>query len=252
MTTTHHMWAWPIRFASTSYVVRATIGGLSENLTFPASGSLDPETDYWMVDDATATSLIEMLEDTLNTHSLAAGLGGVVVSLTNWLVTATVGGGGSSILWTHGSTTLDGEIWGFNANATTGQLLPQGLWRPRLGAYQDSRIRQPYLGGLTRALSGAIRVVQSSVAKRTRDISYRYLNKTRALDEYADATEPTNTFEQLQSNAIMLGRKLRFIANEEDSSTYVDYRTRSLIDTLRVMDAPNLVWWECSLEVVEA
>lgn len=255
MSTSHNLWAWPIRFAAPTYVLRVTANSVTENLTFPASGSLDAEADYWMLDDGDTTdSLPKLLELCLESHSeITTVTGALLISdvPTKLTITSDLS---ISILWTHGSTTLDKSIFGFTTDETgtliTSNIAPQGLWRPRLGAYIDSRPRQPYLGGVTRALSGATRVVQSAVAKKTRDYSYRYLNKTYALDEFALAAEPTNTFEQLQANGVMLGRKLRFCANETDRTTYTEQRSRSLVDTLQIMDAPNLVWWECALETV--
>ena len=257
MTAAWNLWASPIRFAATSYVLRVTANATTENLTFPASGSLDTESDYWMLDDGdTSDSLPKLLELCLESHSQIATATVEVDTTTSTISTRLniVTDVSAQILWTHGSTTLDKDIFGFNAGTSgtdvDSNYMPQGLWRPRLGAFIDSRDRQPNAGGLTRALSGATRVVQNAVSPKERDIAYRYLHKSRALDEYVDALEPYNTFEKLRANAIVLGRPLRFCENEEIRTSPVEYRTRSIEDTLAIMSPPNLVWWECSLSLV--
>lgn len=261
MTAAHNMWFWPIRFAATSYVLRVTANGVTSDLTFPATGSLDTETDYWMVDDGSATSLLTLLDLCLESHAqistatVALNLTGggsldtTLVSITSDVTT--------QILWAHANTTLAKEIFGFTGNSGSGTSIagtvgPQGFWRPRRGCYVDSRDRLAYVGGTTRALSGVTRTVANAVSRRSRTLSYRYLHKMYCLDEYVNSNEPYNTFEQFQTRSIFVGRSAKFCESEDTRTSPVEYRHASQEDTLEIMSEPNLVWWQADLDLVRA
>jgi hypothetical protein len=262
MTAAHNMWFTPIRFSATSYVLRVTANGTTSNLTFPATGSLDREADFWMVDDGSATSLLTLLELCLEDHSeigtaatVALNLSGggsldtTLVSITSDVTT--------QILWTHGSTTLDKAIFGFTGDSASstslaGTVGPKGFWRPRRGVYVDSRDRLQYVGGTTRSLSGVQRTVANAVSRKSRSIAYRYLHKRYCLDEYAISSEPYNTFEQFQRNSIFVGRSAKFCESEDTRTAPVEYRHTSQRNTLEIMSEPNLIWWQADLDLVRA
>jgi len=263
---------WPLRFAATSYVLRVTANAVTEDLTFPSTGSLTTTRNHYMSGDNQADAstdggqgdLFVMLENTLNSHSQTVG----------FIIADTTGDGSNqvkitcdvdfTILWTHANTTLDavGAYWGFDVtgdDASTAQAFTvtnqtQGIWFPNQTRSEDSRDRQPYVGATARSISGLQRTSRLATPKKEREISYRLLDKGKALEEYEAATEPTGSFEKAWVDALSLGRRFRFYEDmtSRSASSYSVYRSRSMADPLDRDELGRRVRWRLDLEMVRA
>lgn len=244
--TTNALIAWGIRFAATSYVLRFTYNSITEDLTFPATGSLDPTQDYFMAGDGQADDLMQMLEDCLNSHSSGPSMnvpftGAWKVRPAN-LITM-------QILWDHANTTLDKAIWGFEGDTASGvaassENVPQGLWRPQKAIAFDGRDRQPIVGGQAQSVSGKLYTVRIATPKKEREIDFRNVLQGRALDEYAASDDPTGAFEYAWTNSISLGRTFRVYPDEDTrtSSSYTSYRIADLSDPMEVSPQWGVRW----------
>lgn len=260
--------AWAERFASTSYVLRVVANATTTDLAFPASGSLTVGRNYWMVDDSQADaagsgningvgSLCTLLENCLIAHSQIAT---AVVTIdqttpTEWTLKI-VCDVAVQILWAHANTTLDKTLFGFTGSTSSATTLygtlPPGLWAPRLARTTDTRKRTGRVARTTRALSGRTRTAQLSTGADERTLTFQYVPKEFALIEYSDSTEPSNNFESLQ-DAMLIGRPVRVYEDDSirNSAAYQLFVSRDGADTLESMSAQNLVWWQCSLPLVE-
>ena len=254
------VWLYPVRFSATSYVVRVTISGVTENLTFPATGSLTVGRDYWITGDGQADGLesssdigkgdlIAMLQATLRTHTQGA-TATASFSTSTWKVTCATGSLQTmAILWAHGSTTLDDGIFGFSgststATSVTGSVEATGpiVFGRALAA--DSRDRQPIVGGISSSLSGKVRVSRLSLPKKERDFEFAAIVQSNALREY----ETTATsVERGWVDALSLGYPFRHYDQASDiaGSTYSVYRLRDLEYPLQ-RNGTNIVWWDAS------
>ena len=254
---------WPIKFEATSYVLRVTVGGVTSNLNFPASGSLTVGREYWIsgdehtdsLDDDSATGagdLLKMLQTTLDSHADASTF---TVSIdTNGFVSVVSSSASFSILWTHASSTLDESIFGFesldttSATSCTSTRKPQGRWYPGRAITDDGRNRQPIVGGISRSLSNRTRVSRIALPSQERDLSIRQFAKEVALTEYVSETDPTGSFEYAWINALSLGYPFRLY--EDDSAialaSYNLYRMRDLSDPLGRHERFR-IWWDISL-----
>ena len=263
---------WPIRFDSTSYVLRLTLNGVAEDLAFPATGALTTTRNYWMSGDGQADGatnngqgdLLDMLKSTLETHSEHTGG-------ETWTVEDVSTDGSNTlrikhsthaftIQWTSG-TTLDGSLWGYDTssddvsdgtNAVDAPNQSSGIWFPDSTRQNDSRDRQPYVGAVTMTTSGLVRVSRSSVPNKTRQIQWGLLDKSRALAEYEPTTRPDGSFEAAWDGAISLGYAWRMYDDitSRTSSSYGLYKTTSLADPLS-RDGQAIFRWRVSLSATK-
>lgn len=256
-------WLWPVRFSATSYVLRATINGVTENLTFPATGSLDTTLDYWLSGDAQSgtesdgtgrTDLVRLLQTCLRAHSEASTLT-ATLSMTTFKVTV-ADSVAIQLLWAHGSTTLDPALFGWTLSSTssatsiTAPNCPTGQWRPGRAVSEDSRDRQPVVGGVAETISGLARVSALALPAKERRFLVRWLPQAVALEEYASATDPDNTFETAWTSALRLGRPWRHYADQatidDGAGAYQVYRVRDLADPLERDEIAT--WWRVAVQ----
>lgn len=254
--------AHPIVFSSSSYVLRVTIGTVTENLTL----SVTPGRYYWLVGDNQADAstnggvgdLLRNLQTCIASHS---DVGTITVSLTSGfrvqVVTSSVAT--INILWGNSATTLDATIFGWAQTNTAGvgatltaPNLGRGLWRAGKPISEpDTRRRRVHLGGISESLSGLHRVSNFGASVRQRDLAFRLLQRSVALDEYATATEPYGTWEQAWES-MRLGRPARIYADEASrtSTSYSLVRTRSVSDPL-ARDPSTPLRWGVDLQVAD-
>ena len=164
-----------------------------------------------------------------------------------------------NILWGNAATTLDATIFGWPQTDTAGTgatltapNLGRGLWRPGKPISEpDSRRRRVHLGGIAESLSGQYRVSNFGESVRQRELAFRLLQRSVALDEYATATEPYGTWEQAWES-MRLGRPARLYADEatRTSTSYSLVRTRSLTDPL-ARDPSTPLRWGVDLQVAD-
>ena len=233
---------YPVRFAATSYVLRVTSGATTENLTFPATGSLTTTRNYYVSGDSQVDSdgsvggvgdLVSLLELCLDSNT--GGLGyTVTVSDKSRNVITVAATGTFSILWAHGSTTLSPLVFGFAASNTasaTSAVAPnqsQGVWAPQQLWTADTRDQQELVGATTESISGLMRSSRLATPKKVRDLEWELLLKDRILDEYTPATEPYGSAEYGWVNSWSYGRPLRVYddASSRTSASYKLYRMR--------------------------
>jgi hypothetical protein len=262
---------WPVRFTATSYVLRVTADGSTEDLPFPAAGSLTLLRNYWNAGDGQEDAdggvggygdLFEMLEECLEGHSkygttwsVARGAYGT----DSWAMTI-FAEGAFSLLWNHENTTLDAEVFGFlntadaTSTSTTGGAYiasvdhPKGLWRPGRPAWTDEGEYTPVIGGITRGISGVSRVSRVGLGKAERDLSWKYIVDARARIESATATGPYDSFEYMWLYAASLGYPIRWYPDETamTATDYTLYSVRDLTWRLASMSDP-VYWWEVML-----
>lgn len=251
---------WPVRFAATTYAVRATVGGVTETLNFPASGTLTLNRNYWLSGDAQADSeggvngigdLLTMLKTTLDSHS-GVSFSEVSAYTGDNQVKVTASSGTFQILWAHAATTLDPTLFGFTAatspdpaaNSVLTTNRSSGCFYPGKLVTVDSRDRQPRSGGIATTLSGLSRVSNYCTPKKHRDLSWDLLTQAKALREYEDATDPFGSFEEMWLSALSLGYPVRYYedATLRTSSSYTLYKTRSLEDRLARSDQYKVRW----------
>lgn len=257
---------WPVRFAATSYVVRATVAGGTEDLPFPASGLLTLNRNYWLSGDGQADAdggvggvgdLITMLATCLTGHTAPATFTGTLGATFRTFLQASTGS--FSILWPHANTTFDQAVFGFtDANtpsdiSTAGTLLPQGIWRPKRATAVDSRELQPIVGGTARAISGLQRTSALALPRRERELEWRHIVQAQTLQEYELADEPFGSFEEAWLNSIRLGRPFRYYADEtlRLSTSYQLYRARELEQPMK-RNASYPIFWDIGLKCVVA
>ncbi len=247
--------AWPITSTATSLNLRLLVNGGTQN----ASVSLTAGRYYWTVGDGQADAstndgvgdLLGILQAAIRATTAAAA--GVTVALTtdfrvrirtNSLDTI-------DLQWSNAATTLPESWFGFTNTDTgagvshTGTLLPQGLWRPRKPVSEpDTRDRQVLVAGVSRTMTGRIRVANFGTASRERSLSFRLLNRNVALDEYVQASEPYGSFEHAWINSIGVGRPFRLYEDETalTSSDYTLYSTISVEDPLDRDPSSRLRW----------
>jgi hypothetical protein len=259
---------WPIRFDASSYGVRVTIDLTPETLTLNVS----TERNYFVSGDGQADAatdgglgdLVQMLEDLLDSHSAASGAGSFTVSVTDdgqLSIQNNMAGSAQnwSIDWTNAASTLDHTIFGFleaNYSHTAGLIeapkKTKGVWYPDRTRAIDSRDRQPTVGAVAETISGLSRASRLVAPKKTREIGWRLVPQAKALDEYADSTEPYGSFESAWVNALSYGYSFRVYddASKRSAVGYELYRMRSLSDPMQRSAEP--VRFEIDLSLVRA
>ena len=245
------MFRYGIRFASTSYVVRVATSIGTQDLTFPASGSLDLYTDYFWLFDGSATDLAALWDACLES--------GDVVEATSTLdgshrVSTALSGFGSptyvQILWTHANTTLDAyaPVFGWPGTSDTGQAdplvsddMPQGLVYLDRPVTDDSRPRQRKLAGSVRLVNGDTVTTVLADPYRDRMLSAGLVASAKSLEEYASATEPYGTLESMYTRALAHGHAVHYVPDDTDTTTYVTLRmTPPIKETLERDDKAGL------------
>jgi hypothetical protein len=164
-----------------------------------------------------------------------------------------------NILWGNAATTLDATIFGWAQTDTAGTgatltapNLGRGLWRAGKPISEpDTRRRRVHLGGISESLSGLHRVSNFGTSVRQRELAFRLLQRSVALDEYATTTEPYGTWEQAWES-MRLGRPARIYADETSrtSTSYSLVRTRSVSDPL-ARDPSTPLRWGVDLQVAD-
>lgn len=243
---------WPIHFGATSYVLRVTADGGTQDLPFPAVGSLSTTTPYYMSGDGAADDLITIIDAALTAH-VNINTCAIVYTANDYLqftfTTTALGSNTVQILWSHANTTLDPAIFGFADASTaaalviTGTLVPHGLVNFERPPSTDSRDRTPVVGGAAISISGIVRTSRFTTSTPTRDFTFDLLHQRKALIEYADADEPTANVEYMWLNALSLGRTVRYCADRTNLASYESYRWRPpLADPLQRSDQFILRW----------
>lgn len=225
----------------TSYVLRVTANGVTENLTTPtmSAGRL-----YWMAGDAQADAdggvggvgdLIAILQATLETHSeLTAINSSVNLDASTNVITISVTGLAWTILWSHASTTLSALPWGWTQVDVSGSDVGGGLYRAiapnqSYGAFLpgralsfDSREKSAFKVRAAKSISDLQRTSRVAVGKPTRDLRFDLLAQAYALREYSPATRPTGTAEDVYLFAASVGRPVRYYpaASSRTSTSY--------------------------------
>lgn len=266
------VWFLPVRFDATAYVVRVTINGVTEDLNFPASGTLTVGRDYWMTGDNLTDALEtgslvgrgdviqRLFQATLRSHSQGAGVT-ATLDLSTWTMRCATGGiAFIKILWSHANTTLDPEIFGYTSVADSDNAptiySPNRVLGPVLfgrAFADDSREYTPIVGGLATSLSGIVRSsVLTSTGKRRREVLFRYLLESVALDSGEGSNPATwTTVEFAWLYAISKGWPFRHYTQASDVAVpvYDVYRSRSLEYPLS-RDPDNILWWQARFELV--
>jgi hypothetical protein len=262
---------WPVRFSATTYVLRVTTTfgvGVTEDLDFPAAGTLTTGRNYWLAGDDQADAdggvggvgdLVKMLEDTLNTNSNGRTFT-VTISATN-RISISVDADEFQLLWAHANTTLDELVFGWTAanapdppdSEATAPNQTQGAWCPEVPISEDSRDQQPIVGAVARAISGAQRASRLAVPKKERDITFELLPSAKILSEYGPTTEPYGALETAWVESISYGRPLRLYedASVRTAASYTLYRTRDLESPI-ARAAAYKVKWDAALRLIRA
>lgn len=234
MSLNHALMRYGIRFGATSYTLRVDSTTGPEDLTFPASGSLDVNADYFMSGDGSSTDLLQLLEDFILQHSNVATCSVTLDSSWRVQVTGTLTAGiGFQLLFNHANSDLDGTIWGWDGDSDTGlpvtsDTIPQGILRFEQPLVDDSRPRQPRIGGIAMAMSGASRTSDFGKPKKVRTLSAGLIHRSKALIEYAEPTGPDphgySTVEWAYDRSQAYGYSFRYHADENDSAGFGTYK----------------------------
>jgi hypothetical protein len=247
-----------------TYVLRATISGTTTNLTFGGSG-LTRGRSYWTSDDGQGDTdtaggtrdLILELQACLETHPAAPTVGVAMSSVGVLTLTCSPA---VTVLWGNAATTLSALPFGFTqadtASATT-HVAPNQAWGwycPERPWSDDSRWQQPVVRVAASSLSGLTRVSRFGLPARERSISLVDVEQQRALREYAPATRPRGTIEDLWLYALSMGREVRLYddAAARSSSDYtVAVLGPGVADRPYQRDPEYPVHWRLNLELVE-
>lgn len=240
------MMLWPIlstdlarSSASLTYTIRLDRGGTAATVNFPTLTALRY---YWFAGDDQADSagtsgenglgdLCALLETALNTHPSGAGFT-VTLSADNVITIANATA--FRVLWANAATTLSAPVFGFaqtdpGSTATTavGATQTRGAWCPRRAPGTDTRDVAGYTTSAAVSLSGRTRIARHATARAVRELTYDLLAERYALAEYAPAAEPTGTLEHVWSEALSLGRPVRYY-EDEGSRTSTSYSLYTL------------------------
>lgn len=253
---------YPVRFGTTAYVVRVTTSS-TQDLPFPATGSLNTSRNYWASGDAQSDSdgsvggigdLLAMLKAALD-----ANAGGRVFTITlldsarnQILISAT---GSFTIHWSHINNTLDETIFGFTNSDTAGgssATAPnqtRGVWAPQFPCTVDTRDQQEILGATDEAISGLSRTSRLALPRKVRDLRWNLLLRDRILTEYTPATEPYGSLEFGWINSLSYGQPLRFYEDtaSRTSTSYNLYRLRQAARMPYARDERYLIRWRADL-----
>lgn len=263
---------WPVRRSdlarttdASTYALRVQVNGVTSTLTYPASGSLTSTQNYWLAGDAQADAstlggvgdAVELLRACLASHSQAPTVT-IAVSATGVLTVSS--SLAMTILWADGATTLSALPFGWtqaNTPLSATLIAPNQAW----GWYaldrdwsDDSRWQQPIARVAAASLSGLVRVSRFGLPARTRSLALVQATQASIMREYAAATRPRGTFEDLWLYAASLGRELR-IYDDATSRTSTSYTLGVLAPDVadqpheRDGDVPTL--WTWRLELME-
>jgi hypothetical protein len=259
---------------ASTYVLRCEAGtNGAEDLVFGGAG-LTANRELWMSGDGQEDGvgagdiggvgdLLELLKECIETY--AGDTVEVTVTLTSahLIYIHQTAGDALKIYWSHANTTLDPAVWGMVSETKTvdgfdrivGDKIPEGIWKPSKALAEDSRSRKRYYGGAAVAPSGAYRASVLSSTLLERQIAFRYLSQELALDEYAAAGAPTNTWQSLWDRALVQGSPVRLYLDESamTSSDYSLWRLdpEQYADPL-VRDPNTRIRWAVTCSLVEA
>lgn len=220
---------WPLRssdlarlIAGLQYVLRVE-RGTTESLNFPVA-PMTANRNYWLSGDGQGDAdggvggigdLAAQLAATLNSHS-TTDVFQVLVSASNRLTI--VCAAPFRILWGDAATTLSAVPFGFAQttpgvaafssvapNQSRGACTPVDQWTE-----YDSRPIARAKISVAKALSGRVRHAVHAEGRDGRELRFHRLQPYEALREYAQANEPTGTFEHMLREALRYGRPVRF------------------------------------------
>jgi hypothetical protein len=263
---------WPVRRSdlarttdASTYTLRVTCNGVTATLTYPASGSLTSARNYWLAGDAQADAAtlggvgdaVELLRACLASHPQAPTVT-IAVSATGVLtITSSLA---LTILWSDAATTLSALPLGWtqvDTSSSTTLNAPNQAW----GWYaldrdwsDDSRWQQPIARVAAASLSGLVRVSRFGLPARTRSLALIQATQTGIMREYAPATRPRGTFEDLWLYAASLGRELRLYddaASRTSSSYTLAVLAPDVADQPHERDADVPTLWTWRLDLME-
>lgn len=243
-----------IRFAAASPTIRVDTGTL-QTLTLGVAEGVD----YFMAGDGEADDLVQILEDCLNTNGDGVTF---VVTLEARSFIKVVADAAIDILWTDGLTTVDGALFGFDADASgTSFYAPdqtQGVWIPGTAARPvaprtDTRLEPVTVGALVEAIDGSSRGYDLSSSRGERVISFHLIDRAKILTEYAAADEPYGALEHPWTNGLCRGREVRYYEDHSvrTPTSYERYRVRARGRPWREMGVTFIQRYEVELELRE-
>lgn len=243
---------WSRRFDSQPTVRLDVSGTGQETVTIP----FDSTVDYYTMGTIAQATLLAAFEAGLETHSSGAGFTVTSTTISDVPTIQISGTLNWRILWANINTTLDPQILGWTAvdmpslvaSANSPNMAGQ-VWRPRRPISNDSREQRPIIGGLTRSISGQLRVSNFGQPFKERTITFQRFLEQYALQEYAPATEPQNTFEEFWQDGAALGRPFRLWQAGEFFSAAPEYRMSSLQQPME-RDAQYPVLWNANLPMI--
>ena len=248
----------PLRFTSTSQVIRVTANSVTTDLTI----TVVVGRDYWLSGDGTADGVgnvngegdfLALVATALDTHAELSS-SSVTIDSEYRVVITTTSTASVALEWSHVNTTLDPTFLGFVASDVTDASapfqitspnIPQGLWAPAMPLGVDGRDRQPITGGVARTVSGLPRVSRIATPLPERTLMMDLINQSKILDEYVASSDPYGSFEYNWINSISLGRNFRLYEDEADrttGATFSVYQTRTLTDPLERAQQFNVLW----------
>lgn len=221
-----------VRFTDSYYTLRSTQGS-SANLRFPAVADLDPETDYFVSGDGTATDLLTILDTCLTAHASTFAFN-VTLTTSLFVDVETVSHADTfSLDWAHVNTTLDPAIFGFaDANTATSFRAtatgrPASMWRPERPPTEDSEDRQDVIANVAETMDGGQRTAVLAVPKKTRDVMFALVPQEKALAARAAGLD---NFESVFTSSLAYGYPFHYYPDEtaRSSSDYTLYRMRAI------------------------
>ena len=258
------MFRYGIRFAEPSYILPVTFNAVLDNVTFPATGSLDPNTDYFFLGNGAANDLCFLLAEAITSHDGGeiASTDVVVDAAGRELEITVTPVGAVDGLQLHWSTaSLDATVFGWLADTDSdledltlvSPNLPMGLVYLERPVTDDSRPRQPVVGGLVQSLDGNVEATTLDLPLRHRMLSVEKLHRSLALEEYAPATEPYNTLESLHVRAAARGHTVHYVPDDTAPLTYDVLRLRPPLEDRMERDTStqSRMLWKWSADFVQ-
>lgn len=245
---------WSRRFDSQPTVRLDVSGTGQETVTIPFASNVD----YYTAGTIAQATLLAAFETGLETHSSGANftVNSVTTSPTDIPRVQISGTLNWRILWADAGTTIDPEILGWTAvdmpslvSVATSPNIAGQVWHPRRPTSGDSLDRRRVVGGITRSITGPIRVSNFGQPRKERDITVEKFANTYALQEAALTDEPQNTFEEMWLEGAALGRPFRIWRPGELFSASVEYNARALREPLQ-RDPQYEVLWNVDLPMV--
>lgn len=254
---------------ASSYILRVITDTTTEDLPFPASGSLTTGRWYWMIDDGQADAstyggvgaLMDMLLAALNantgggTYALARAVDGKVT------ITCDVN---AQLQWSHANTTLSplpfGYAAGVDAPLAKGVSIaapntPLGMWSPGKTFRDGAPARTQRIGAISETLNGAWRASDfGSIV--TRRVSWAQVPRAKIKAADVAADDPYGAWETAW-DALSLGRPLR-LYGDDTAVTSADYELYRLAAAMGRQDPharderdKRLTIWQTGLELVQ-